>query len=89
MDRDRRLPHNRQAATPIERFNSRTDAAALKYELTVAIPAPTRSRGPAARRCAGRTAPSSFEYQCQQCELRARAHGRPAGKVDRSTLIVP
>jgi hypothetical protein len=86
IDRDG-LPHTEKLHT-IERF-TRTDAAALKYELTVDDPgAYTRpwSGGTTLRWEAGT---ELFEYVCQQSNYAPELMVGQHGKVDRSTLTVP
>ncbi len=86
MDRDG-LPHTEKLHT-IERF-TRTDAAALKYELTVDDPGAYTKPFSGGTTLRWEDGTELFEYQCQQSNYAPELMVGQHGKVDRSTLIVP
>jgi hypothetical protein len=86
MDRDG-LPHTEKLHT-IERL-TRTDAAALKYELTVDDPGAYTKPWTGAMTLRWEDGTELFEYQCQQSNYAPELMVGSHGKVDRSTLIVP
>jgi hypothetical protein len=86
MDRDG-LPHTDKLHT-IERL-TRTDAAALKYELTVDDPGAYTKPWSGAMTLRWEDGTELFEYQCQQSNYAPELMVGQHGKVDRSTLIVP
>jgi hypothetical protein len=86
MDRDG-LPHTEQLHT-IERF-TRTDAAALKYELTVDDPGAYTKPWSGGTTLRWEDGTELFEYQCQQSNYAPELMVGQHGKVDRSTLIIP
>jgi hypothetical protein len=86
MDRDG-LPHTEKLHT-IERF-TRTDAAALKYELTVDDPGAYTKPWTGGTTLRWEDGTELFEYQCQQSNYAPELMVGSHGKVDRSTLIVP
>ena len=86
MDRDG-LPHTDKLHT-IERL-TRTDAAALKYELTVDDPGAYTKPWTGGMTLRWEDGTELFEYQCQQSNYAPELMVGQHGKVDRSTLIVP
>ncbi len=86
MDRDG-LPHTDKLHT-VERL-TRTDAAALKYELTVDDPGAYTKPWSGAMTLRWEDGTELFEYQCQQSNYAPELMVGQHGKVDRSTLIVP
>jgi hypothetical protein len=86
MDRDG-LPHTEKLHT-IERI-TRTDAAALKYELTVDDPGAYTKPWTGGTTLRWEEGTELFEYQCQQSNYAPELMVGSHGKVDRSTLIVP
>jgi hypothetical protein len=86
MDRDG-LPHTDKLHT-IERL-TRTDAAALKYELTVDDSGAYTRPWSGAMTLRWEDGTELFEYQCQQSNYAPELMVGQHGKVDRSTLIVP
>ena len=86
MDRDG-LPHTDKLHT-IERL-TRTDAAALKYELTVDDPGAYTKPWSGGMTLRWEDGTELFEYQCQQSNYAPELMVGSHGKVDRSTLIVP
>jgi hypothetical protein len=86
MDRDG-LPHTDKLHT-IERL-TRTDAAALKYELTVDDPGAYTKPWKGGMTLRWEDGTELFEYQCQQSNYAPELMVGQHGKVDRSTLIVP
>ena len=86
MDRDG-LPHTDKLHT-VERL-TRTDAAALKYELTVDDPGAYTKPWSGAMTLRWEDGTELFEYQCQQSNYAPELMVGSHGKVDRSTLIVP
>jgi len=86
MDRDG-LPHTDKLHT-VERL-TRTDAAALKYELTVDDPGAYTKPWSGGMTLRWEDGTELFEYQCQQSNYAPELMVGQHGKVDRSTLIVP
>ena len=86
MDRDG-LPHTDKLHT-VERL-TRTDAAALKFELTVDDPGAYTKPWSGAMTLRWEDGTELFEYQCQQSNYAPELMVGQHGKVDRSTLIVP
>jgi hypothetical protein len=86
IDRDG-LPHTEKMHT-IERL-TRTDAAALKYELTVDDPGAYTKPWSGGMTLRWEDGTELFEYQCQQSNYAPELMVGSHGKVDRSTLIVP
>jgi hypothetical protein len=86
MDRDG-LPHTDKLHT-IERL-TRTDATALKYELTVDDPGAYTKPWTGGMTLRWEDGTELFEYQCQQSNYAPELMVGQHGKVDRSTLIVP
>jgi hypothetical protein len=86
MDRDG-LPSTDKMHT-VERL-TRTDAAALKYELTVDDPGAYTKPWSGGMTLRWEDGTELFEYQCQQSNYAPELMVGQHGKVDRSTLIVP
>jgi hypothetical protein len=86
MDRDG-LPSTDKMHT-VERL-TRTDAASLKYELTVDDPGAYTKPWSGGMTLRWEDGTELFEYQCQQSNYAPELMVGQHGKVDRSTLIVP
>jgi hypothetical protein len=86
LDRDG-LPHTEKMHT-IERL-TRTDAVALKYELTVDDPGAYTKPWSGGMTLRWEDGTELFEYQCQQSNYAPELMVGQHGKVDRSTLTVP
>ena len=86
MDRDG-LPSTDKMHT-VERL-TRTDAASLKYELTVDDPGAYTKPWSGVMTLRWEDGTELFEYQCQQSNYAPELMVGQHGKVDRSTLIVP